>query len=110
MIGLGYLRKLLRISEQDKICGRESDRGGVRERELPGLVDEKEIELLAVLLACEQPRGPADEPVIIGHVGVVAPLVDEPVGTLVSLALVHPGKRPTLLARAALNLGQQVLD
>ena len=67
VIGLGDLRKLLRVAEQDKIRGGESDGGGVRERELAGLVDEHEVELLAVLLAREQPRGAGDELVIVGR-------------------------------------------
>ena len=87
MISLGDLRKLLRVSEQDKIRGRESDGGSIRERELPSLVDEYDIELLVVLFAREQPRGAADELVILGDIGVVIPLVDEAVRALVSLPL-----------------------
>ena len=74
MISLGDLRELLRVSEQDKIRGRESDGGSIRERELPGLVDEDDIELLVVLLAREQPRGAGYELVIVGDIGVVIAL------------------------------------
>ncbi len=110
VIGLGDLRKLLRVSEEDEIRRGESDGCGVGERKLASLVDEDEVEVLAVLVAREQPCGAADEPVLVGHVGVVISLVDEPVRTLVSVALVDAGECSTLLVRAALNLGQQVLD
>ena len=51
VISLGDLRKLLRVSEQDKIRGRESDGGSIRERELPSLVDETTSNFSSVLAA-----------------------------------------------------------
>lgn len=79
VLGLGDLRQLLRIAEDDEVVrgGPDSGRGG--ERELVRLLDEEQVERLAVLLATEEPRRAADQPVLVadGVIGVLG--LDQPV-------------------------------
>ena len=49
VVGLGDLRQLLRVAEQHEVLGGQADGGGVGERELAGLVDEEQVERLAML-------------------------------------------------------------
>jgi hypothetical protein len=78
MGGLPDLRQLLWVAEHDDAARRQSRGGRVGERELPGLVDEQQVEAVAVLLAREQPRGAGQERVLVAlGLGVPVDAVDE---------------------------------
>jgi hypothetical protein len=63
MQGLAHLRQLLRVAEQQQVAGRHGDGDRRRERELPGLVDDEQVELAACDAGgiAEVPGGAADD-------------------------------------------------
>ena len=61
---LDRLIELLRIAEQHQVLRRSRRRDRVGQAELPGLVDDQHIKLLAQLGPREEPRGAADDVVV----------------------------------------------
>ena len=107
MLRLGDLGKLLRVPHEHEAGRRKADGCRCGEGELARLVDEHEIEGLAMLLAREEPGGAADEPVFVGHLGVVVDDLDEALPALVLgtlRTLVDALERPSLGRRASLDL------
>ena len=60
---LGHLRQLLRVAEEQQVPGRRRHRDRVREGELPGLVDDEQVEPAVgdPVAAGEVPLGAADD-------------------------------------------------
>ena len=61
MAALLRLLELLRVAEQDQALRRLRDREHVRQRHLPGLVDEQHVHGFAQLFARPQPAGAGDD-------------------------------------------------
>lgn len=65
MLGLADVWELLRVAEQHDVASGKRDADDVSKRVLASLVDEDEVERIAVLLAREQPRGARDELIVL---------------------------------------------
>ena len=89
VVGLGDLRKLLRVAEQDDASARRAPTAAAfASANWPASSMKRRSKLSRCSLAREQPRGAGDELVLVGHVGVVVGRLDEAVRALVAVALV----------------------
>ena len=109
------LRELVRVAEEDDVARRVPDRDHVGERDLPRLVDDQRVEEALELLPHEEPRRAGDElQLLLEQVAPVVGGIDEvalEARVLVSLGrLLAPDEREALLARLALDLGEQLVD
>jgi hypothetical protein len=55
------LSQLIRIAEQDEVASGWGDGNGVRQRDLPSLINKESVERFNHAFASEQPRGPGDD-------------------------------------------------
>lgn len=110
VLGLGHLGELLGVAEEDEARRRQPRRRRARERELARLVDEQEVEVLAVIGSRKQPRRPCHQLMILGHVAVVRGRLDQSVGALIVIALVDRREARAHLGRVLLDIAEHVLN
>ena len=111
---LRHLRKLHRVTEQDERPRGRAERERVRERDLPGLVDEEVIERPVELGPAEEPGRAGDELHLrVGEARVAPRRRDEAAGedrVIPARRLLQPAELDACLGSDFFDLAEQVVD
>ena len=113
MRALRHLRELVRVAEENEVPRGRADRDRIRQRELPGLVDEERVHVPGQLLAREQPRRSGDQVQVRVEHGVVRARVLDHAALELGVGagrLLQTADLDALLGRGGLDLLEMLVD